>query len=200
MRPVKFLAVALGAATLIGGGLSAPSAQAGYIVTLEQVGSNVVANGSGPIDLTGLSFEFSNPGVAEIVPMFANISTGPASGQPIVFYTGFTGPTSFGSGRQTFANSGSGDLVGIVGDTNLLAVPHGYVSGTSLTDSSTYNNQTFATLGVVPGTYEWTWGSVTNQNFTLIISTAVVPEPGSLALLGAGLAGFVFLRRRRQNG
>jgi hypothetical protein len=49
-------ASALGVAMLIGGGVSAPSAQAGYVVTLAQVGSNVVATGSGPIDLTGLSF------------------------------------------------------------------------------------------------------------------------------------------------
>ena len=34
--------------------LSQP-AQAGYIVTLEQVGSDVVATGSGPLDLTGLT-------------------------------------------------------------------------------------------------------------------------------------------------
>jgi hypothetical protein len=44
----------LGAAMLIG--LSAPSAQAGYVVDLTQQGSNVVASGSGAIDLTGLFF------------------------------------------------------------------------------------------------------------------------------------------------
>jgi hypothetical protein len=38
----------LGAAILIG--LSALSAQAGYVVDLTQVGSDVVATGSGPID------------------------------------------------------------------------------------------------------------------------------------------------------
>src|SRR6266478_535121 len=32
-----------------------PSAQAGYIVTLQQVGPNVVATGSGAINLTGLT-------------------------------------------------------------------------------------------------------------------------------------------------
>ncbi len=39
--------------------ISVRPAQAGYIVTLEQVGSNVVATGSGPIDLTGLKFLFA---------------------------------------------------------------------------------------------------------------------------------------------
>jgi hypothetical protein len=48
-------AAALGVAMLTGYGLSAPPAKAGYVVTLEQVGSNVVATGSGPIDLTGLT-------------------------------------------------------------------------------------------------------------------------------------------------
>jgi hypothetical protein len=43
----------IGAAILIG--LSASSAQAGYVVDLTQTGGNVVATGSGAIDLTGLS-------------------------------------------------------------------------------------------------------------------------------------------------
>ena len=38
---------------------SVQPAQAGYIVTFAQVGSNVVATGSGPIDLTGLKFLFA---------------------------------------------------------------------------------------------------------------------------------------------
>src|SRR5437764_11923395 len=36
--------------------LSVRPAQAGYTVTLQQVGPDVVATGSGPIDLTGLTF------------------------------------------------------------------------------------------------------------------------------------------------
>ena len=36
--------------------LSVRPAQAGYTVTLQQVGPNVVATGSGAIDLTGLTF------------------------------------------------------------------------------------------------------------------------------------------------
>jgi hypothetical protein len=46
-------AAALGAAMLVS--LFTPSAQAAYIVALTQQGSNVVATGSGTIDLAGLS-------------------------------------------------------------------------------------------------------------------------------------------------
>jgi hypothetical protein len=44
MTPTR--AIALGPAMLIGGGVFASSSQAGYLVTLEQVGADVVANGS----------------------------------------------------------------------------------------------------------------------------------------------------------
>jgi len=88
---------------------SAQPAQA-YIVTLEQVGSNVAVNGSGPINLTGLTFNFiatTTPGVAAFA---GQIQTGPFSGPPLDFYSGFTGPASFGSGLGFVASGGSGDL------------------------------------------------------------------------------------------
>ena len=56
----------LGTAILIG--LSAPSAQAGYVVDLTQVGSDVVATGSGAIDLTGLTFVDIFKNTAFIIP------------------------------------------------------------------------------------------------------------------------------------
>ena len=50
----------VGAAMLISAGLSAPAAQANYIVTLTQRGSDVVETGNGSLDLTALTFLFTN--------------------------------------------------------------------------------------------------------------------------------------------
>ena len=40
----------------------------------------------------------------------------------------------------------------------------GYVSDNLLSNASTYDNQTFASLGVTPGTFKWAWASGANQN------------------------------------
>jgi len=171
-------------------------AQAGYMVTLEQVGSNVVATGSGPIDLTGLTFVLTTRAFSAISPGGGDIVTGTFAAF-IDQYTGFSGPTNFGSGFLSFG-SGSGDLVGIFGFGGGLLVPKGYVSGTALSDSATYDSATFSNLGVTPGTYVWSWGTGPNQNFTLKIGTATVPDHGStVGLLLLGLAALITVSRLR---
>jgi hypothetical protein len=78
-------------------------------------------------------------------------------------------------------------------------VPFGYVSDSSLSDAATYDNETFASLGVTPGTYIWTWGRGPNQKFTLVIP-ASVPEPSTVLLLvfGAGFASVPLAHARRR--
>ena len=192
-------AAALAVAMLIGCGLAAPPAQAGYVVTLTQEGGDVVATGSGAIDLTGLSFAGVGSGPSIIWPSLGYIVTAPAGLGPVDIYTGFTGPGSFGSGGFTHPSSGTGDIVGIDASVNVnqLEVPSGYVSGSRLSDTATYTGQTFTSLGVTPGRYEWTWGSGANQNFMLDIGAAV-PEPATWAMLLTGFAGLGAMMRSRR--
>jgi len=178
------------------------SAQAGYIVTLQQVGPNVVATGSGAINLTGLTFSHSgsiNPAITPFSNHFlgaATINTGPASSS-VDLYDGPIGPTSFGPGVfSVSASTGSGDMVGIFegfiyGDPlGLLSVPRGYVSGTALSDMAIYSGKTLASLGVTPGTYVWTWGTGANQNFTLQIPTPVTGPPVAITNPATLIASF----------
>jgi hypothetical protein len=177
----------------------APLTQAGFIVTLQQVGSNVVETGSGAVDLTGLTFlGASLTEEGRIAASFAQIHMAPPGLSSVFAFTGFTGPGSFGSGGGFLGSNFSGDVVGIEGAIAGFFVPFGYVSGTALSNSMTFNNATFASLGVTPGTYVWSWGTgLPNQNFTLQIGGAGVPDSGStVSLLGCALLGLAALRRK----
>ena len=174
-----------------------------YTVTLQQVGSDVVANGSGAINLTGLFFFGSGSSfITTLVPSSGRISTGPPpSGLGSVdLYRVFSGPANFGSGGQHNATESlsSGDFVGIQASVIELFVPHGYISNSALSSSATWTGATFASLGVTPGTYVWSWGTgLPNQNFTLIIGRVGVPDGGStVSLLGFALLGLTALRRK----
>jgi hypothetical protein len=168
-------------------------------VTVEQVGSNVVVTGSGAIDLTGLHLTgppFNVIHMASINPSFGTLfiaDTPRHSGDEHFTSAAFTGPRSFGPGpvRSRDANGG-GSSAGIEGIGHIVLVPHGYLSDTPLSGSSTYFATNLAALGATPGTYVWTWGSRADQRFTLDIvhpsAASAVPGP----TIGAGLPGLIF--------
>jgi hypothetical protein len=190
------------AAILALGAVAAPGAQAGYVITLEEVGSDVVATGSGPIDLTNLSSAGDILASAEITPSGAAVVTGATSFVHVDIYLGMFGPMSLGSGGTTNASSSSGDLVGITNfSVSELAVPSGYISESPLSDTATYDNATFASLGVTPGVYEWTWGTGADQSFTLDVGASPVPEPSTWAmmLIGFGGIGYAGYRTSRKS-
>jgi hypothetical protein len=194
MTLIKGIA-SIGAAVLIG--LSASSAQAGYVVYLTAQGNSFVATGSGAIDVTGLTLAPNNLVLSELEPDEAFISTGASAYSDIYsssFATGtfITGPANFGSGGLTFPASGSGDLVGIWGAIPELFVPLGYVSDSPLSDTTTYSAPNVPSLGVTPGRYEWTWGSGADQNFTLI--AIETPEVSTWAMMLLGFVGLGLMR------
>jgi hypothetical protein len=188
----------LGVSVLALFGAMCPLAKGTYVATLNEVGTDVVGSGSGSIDLTDLTFVGGQTVGGAIAPASADLVLG--AGLEFLF-SGIAGPSSFGSGGVRFADSDSGNDVEVFGPGHEVGVPSGYVSGTSLgVSTATWNNQTFATLGVTPGTYVWTWGSGEHaDSFTLQIGpTNGVPDSGStFGLLLAGLSGLFGVSRLR---
>lgn len=171
------------------------SAPATFIFTLSQVGPDVVVTGAGTLNLSALTFNNAVIGFG-IQPNAGYISTSGLANS----YSGVTGPATFGPGVSTSASSSSGDVVGVVGTFGFLYVPQGYVSGSLLSDTMTFSNATFASLGFTPGTYTYTWGSgITADSLTINtnVPTGTVPEGGASALLlGTSLAGLFVAHRR----
>jgi hypothetical protein len=187
--------------------LSTSSSHAGIIITILQSGSDVVATGSGSIDLTGLTLEGPLPVSTGVSGSEAIAAVGPASPPPgvvpnVTFYLGATGPTSFGTGTYTTPTSATGVAFGVEGATTEIGVPIGYISGTTISGTSTFSGETIGMLGLTPGTYTYTWdGGGTDHTLQVQIGTAAVPEPstailaafGAVAVLAYGLS-----RHRRE--
>lgn len=176
----------------------AQRAEGSVILNITQSGSNVVASGSGTINLAALILVGSGASTfTQLEPNTATIVVGPDGLIHFDDYHSISGPSSFGSGGFVGPSSGSGDFFGIAGP--FLFVPQGYISGAALSGTDTFNSATLSSLGLTTGTYVWTWGSgATADSFTVNVGVAQIPEPGSLSLLAAGflVAGFLSARKR----
>ena len=180
-------------------------ANAAVTIDIFQSGGNVVSEGSGTIDLTGLTLSSTTTDEGAVLPSIGVATVGAGTAGR---YTGPTGPASFGTGLLTHQTSGSGPLFGIdaSGFANpLLYLPSGYTSGTALSGTSVFDGQTIGSLGLTPGTYVYTWGGATvgatvlgDDSLTVHIGPTI-PEPSTWAMmaLGFGLLGGAGYWRRR---
>ena len=182
-------------------------ARATFIITIQQSQGNVVAMGSGSIDLTDLLLNGKSSGFnSTVAPNAAFLLFSPIP-EGMSAYTGLTGPNDWGPGSGgsdpeggTEASGSTGFDFAASGGTDQLALPDNYVSGSTFSDSATWNHATLASLGLTPGTYVYTWGSGHHaDSLTVQVGhVELTPEPGSLTLLAAGaLTLFLAVSRRR---
>jgi hypothetical protein len=190
-------------ATIAMAALAASSAQAKFVLTLRQNGSDVLGEGSGSLDLTNFG---PSTGTArlptEIAPNGSVISAGSseALGPDVSFFNGsIVAPSNFGPGGQTLGES-VGDPV-FVG-TLTIGVPIGYVFGAPLSNSSFYIGASLDSLGVNPGSYVWSWGTGAHADtFTLdilAIGSPAVPEASTWAMALIGFVGLGCVAARRK--
>lgn len=162
-------------------GVSAARAQ--YTISVQQVGNDVVATGSGSINLTGLNFLYNGANCNPNIQGATGIIEIGAFGSNCTGYVGVSSPGPFGGGGLVFANSGTGGHVGLAGSTNqgrIIQVPFNYVSGTPFTSSSTWTNTTIAGLGLREGFYRSTWNNGAGS------LTYIIGQPATTAAVSIG--------------
>lgn len=192
--------------------LSCATSHAEYTITFSETGGNVVATGSGTINTTSLSLSGSStPPLVNSRNAHAYIggTAGSFNVMRVSPNGSVVGPTSFGVfSTDRHPDTAAGPLVGIIGNYGRLLVPVGYVSGNTINSSATWNGATFASLGLTPGTYEWTWSSgATADKFIVQIppkasaTTHSIPtlSEWGLIVMSLLLATLGFMRIRRKH-
>jgi hypothetical protein len=162
------------------------------IITAQETGVGVEVSGEGQVDLSALTFLRTGGAIPELIPSLALLILGAPPDQAADVYIGLaTAPAQFGIGGASLpADAGAFGPLGA--SANAILVPDGYLSNTNVAATSTWTGETFASLGMTPGTYVWTWGSgSTADSLTLNI----VPEPDTALLLATGLV-LMSVRRR----
>lgn len=200
--------------------LAVPGAQAAYTITIQQVGNDVVAMGSGSLDVTPFGggssdSRFPNVGTTNGFSFVFVGGSALGSGSAVTVYSDEFNPVTGGDavfgvvGEGGFASSATGDLVGLEPaslfdpDSNTkLYVPEGYVAGAPLSGTATWADSTINSLGLFAGSYVWAWDDgASADSLTLVIvapgGPEQVPEPGTLVLMAAGLASLGLARRQR---
>ncbi len=162
--------------------------------TLNEVGSDVVASVSGSVNTEGLTLHGSGFWNGVIQPNLGILIVDQPTSHTVGYWKGLTvSDTSFGtSGTSVASDSFTGNyLAGIDLAQDYVILPWGYVSGTVISSTATWNDTTLSALGVTEGTYTATYNGGADS-----IVVNIVPEPATFSLV-VMVAAVGFLIRRR---
>lgn len=184
---------------------------AGVIITMVESGTNVTATLSGSIDTwSGATPSTVGTGVGKAnvirpsggTTVFATTNPSLPSVVTTNYYTVSNFPSAFGTSTGPFAadaSTASTLLFAWGRSTNNVYIAQGYTLGTLISGVLTWQNKTFANLGVTQGSYVWSWGTPATPGAGDSITLNIVPEPSTCVMALAGLAcgGFAVWRRKR---
>ena len=171
--------------------------QSSVIIDIKDIGNNVVASGSGTLNINGLTPQAPwAPYAGVLSPYTGGVIVGP--GGILMTGYGLVNIAPIGIGFNTYANSGTGDTFGLTGGpSGSIYVPSGYTSGALLNGTTTWLNTTLAAQNLINGTYKTSWGSGPTADFlTVNIGPQAVPEPSTYALLCISLGCIGYARKR----
>jgi hypothetical protein len=179
-------------------------ADAAVVINVQQSGNDVVATASGTFNMASLTAVGGCNcgglvgGTAWGGPGASVLAVGIPSAEQQAWSGDITGPFPFSTGPIFVGTSGSESPVGIAhlpgsSDPTVLYTAVGYPSGSPLTGDTTWANQTISSMGLIPGSYRYTWGAaLTADSLTINI----VPEPTAVGLAALGGAALMIFRGR----
>lgn len=170
--------------------------QSAVVVNALEVGNDVIfeTEAGGSLDLFGLTlFDANSSCAGGLSPSDPTWTIG--SGGGCDSYTGIvSAPSAIGPGGFTNPSSTTGDVLFFTNGSTQIKVNDGYTSGSLISGTTTYDNQTIGSLGLTTGTYVFTLPSDT---VTLNVGT-VVPLPSAVWFFASAL-GIVAGARKRSN-
>jgi hypothetical protein len=180
--------------------IAAPSAQAAFVATFEEVGPDVVESGEGTLDLSALERVGGIFTKSFVTPNEPSYVVGADGAFGAIYQGALSGPASWGPGSNTFTKTTSGDLVALVPSSEEILVPDEYAGG-QLSQSAIFLSASFASLGLTPGAYVYSWGTGDHADtFTIEVGgESPVPEPSTWAMMLIGFAGLGYAAVRRRD-
>jgi len=185
----SILASASASATILSGGLNVDNGYVAYLSTDDNTQGIQISSGNNWTS----TYDFTNVNLNAGQDYFLHVYAYDQG-----WIAGFLGEFDLTGNDHTFAN-GQSNLTTNILDWDVSTTGwNNYADASSLGDNGSWP---WGTRSGVSSSAEWIWSDdAYNDNqtyFTTAISASEVPEPGTLSLLGLGIAALGFARRKQ---